>query len=59
MKNDSGGLLQYAVLYPCVDFQRLEDVAVITNYRIPVPVMPTQASENQQAQPVQPAGANK
>ncbi len=33
LKNDSGGLLQYAVLYPCVDFQRLEEVFVITNYR--------------------------
>ncbi len=32
LKNDTGGLLQYAVLYPNVDFQKLEDVAIITNY---------------------------
>ena len=25
IKNDAGGLLQYATLYPCVDFQKLED----------------------------------
>lgn len=31
IKNDSGGLLQYAILYPCVDFQKLENVAVIIN----------------------------
>lgn len=33
IKNDSGGLLQYATLYPCVDFQKLENVAVIINHR--------------------------
>ena len=33
IKNDSGGLLQYAVLYPCVDFQKLEEVAIIISHR--------------------------
>ena len=46
LKNDIGGLLQYAVLYPAVDFQKLEDVAVITNYREPVPVLPPAAAQN-------------
>ena len=44
LKNDIGGLLQYAVLYPAVDFQKLEDVAVITNYREPVPALPPAAA---------------
>lgn len=29
VKNDEGGLLKYAVIEPAVDFQKLEDVAVI------------------------------
>ena len=33
VKNDGGGLLQYAVINPAVDFQRLEDVAVIVASR--------------------------
>lgn len=33
VQNDAGGLLQYAVVSPSVDFQRLEDVAVITASR--------------------------
>ena len=51
LKNDSGGLLQYAVLYPNVDFQKLEIVSVITNYKDPLPqsapaaVQQTQAGE--------------
>lgn len=40
LKNDIGGLLQYAILYPAVDFQKLEDVAIITNYREPIPTLP-------------------
>ena len=57
LKNDIGGLLQYAVLYPAVDFQKLEDVAVITNYREPVsalppqPQAPTQPAANAQSAP--------
>lgn len=40
--NDAGGLLQYAVLEPAVDFQRLEDVAVIVASREapPEPLLP-------------------
>ena len=33
VKNDSGGLLHYAVIEPATDFQRLEDVAVIVASR--------------------------
>ena len=33
LKNDDGGLLKIAVLEPAVDFQKLEDVAVITASR--------------------------
>ena len=42
LKNDEGGLLKYAVLEPAVDFQRLEDVAVIVASREapPAPITP-------------------
>ena len=55
IQNDSGGLLQYAILYPCVDFQKLEDVAIIINHRelatpIPSPTAPVQANPANQAQ---------
>ena len=33
VKNDSGGLLQYALIEPAVDFRRLEDVSIIVNSR--------------------------
>jgi rod shape-determining protein MreC len=33
LKNDEGGLLKIAVLEPAVDFQKLEDVAVIVASR--------------------------
>ena len=58
IKNDSGGLLQYATLYPCVDFQKLENVAVIINHRevaqpaaTPASTAPTQANAQTPAQP--------
>lgn len=58
IKNDSGGLLQYATLYPCVDFQKLENVAVIINHRevaqpaaTPAPTAPAQANAQTPAQP--------
>lgn len=58
IKNDSGGLLQYATLYPCVDFQKLENVAVIINHRevaqpatTPAPTAPAQANAQAPAQP--------
>ena len=58
LKNDIGGLLQYAVLYPAVDFQKLEDVAVITNYREPVSALPPQPqAPTQPAANAQPAPA--
>ncbi len=49
LKNDTGGLLQYAVLYPNVDFQKLETVAVITNYTDPVPAVPAAPAQQAQA----------
>lgn len=49
LKNDTGGLLQYAVLYPCVDFQKLEEVAVIINYQNIMPVNSPPVT-NQEAQ---------
>ncbi|WP_196593250.1 rod shape-determining protein MreC [Pectinatus sottacetonis] len=33
VKNEAGGLLKYAVVKPAVDFQKLEDVAIIVNSR--------------------------
>ena len=44
VKNDSGGLLHYAVIEPATDFQRLEDVAVIVASREapPEPLKPPQ-----------------
>lgn len=55
IQNDSGGLLQYAVLYPCVDFQKLENVAIIINHRelatpLSSPTAPIQANPTNQAQ---------
>jgi rod shape-determining protein MreC len=40
--NDEGGLLKYAILKPAVDFQKLEEVAVIINSReaLPAPLAP-------------------
>lgn len=42
IKNEEGGLLKYAVLEPAVNFQKLEDVAVIVASRekAPQPIMP-------------------
>lgn len=42
VKNDEGGLLKYGVIEPSVDFQKIEDVAVITASREapPQPLLP-------------------
>lgn len=37
LENEAGGLLKYAVVKPAVDFQRLEEVAVILYSREPMP----------------------
>ena len=44
VQNDSGGLLKIAILEPAVDFQKLEDVAVIVASREapPAPLTPPQ-----------------
>lgn len=63
IQNDAGGLLQYAVLYPCVDFQKLEDVAIIVNYHeVANPILPTPPQNNTNqpvANPTQSTGAIK
>ena len=46
VRNDEGGLLKYGVIEPAVDFQKIEDVAVIVASREAPPqpvVMPVQA----------------
>lgn len=37
LKKSTDGLLQYALIYPATDFQKLEDVLVIVNSREPIP----------------------
>ena len=54
--NEEGGLLKYAVLKTAVDFDRLEEVLVITRSREPVPA-PQQALPATPGQ-TQPKGAN-
>lgn len=47
IENDSGGLLKFALLKPAVDFQKLEEVAVITTSREapPPPFTPVDPAE--------------
>lgn len=56
--NDSGGLLKYAMLRPAVDFQKLEEVAVIVQSREAPPVLPSSDSANKAA-PVSQAGGKQ
>ena len=53
VKNDSGGLLHYAVIEPANDFQRLEDVAVIVASREapPEPLKPPQQTPGTETDP--------
>ena len=53
VKNDSGGLLHYAVIEPATDFQRLEDVAVIVASREapPEPLKPPQQTPGTETDP--------
>lgn len=55
--NDSGGLLKYAMLRPAVDFQKLEEVAVIVQSREAPPVASPQVDTA--AAPVSPAGGKQ
>lgn len=52
--NEEGGLLKYAVLKPAVDFDRLEEVFVITKSREPAPILPP--TTPQQSAPSKGAG---
>ncbi|MBR5908543.1 MAG: rod shape-determining protein MreC [Schwartzia sp.] len=53
VKNDSGGLLHYAVIEPATDFQRLEDVAVIVASREapPEPLKPPAQTRGTETDP--------
>ena len=53
VKNDSGGLLHYAIIEPATDFQRLEDVAVIVASREapPEPLKPPQQTPGTETDP--------
>ena len=53
VKNDSGGLLHYAVIETAADFQRLEDVAVITASREapPEPLQPPMQTPGTETDP--------
>ena len=62
LENDGGGLLKYAVLEPAVDFQKLEDVAVIVASREapPAPIAaPPQTPGTENLQPGAAEGAAK
>ena len=54
LENDDGGLLKIAVLEPAVDFQKLEDVAVITASREapPEPLKPPVQTPGTETDPV-------
>ncbi len=53
VKNDGGGLLHYAEIAPAVDFQRLEDVAVIVASREapPEPLLPPMQTPGTETDP--------
>lgn len=53
---DTGGLLKYGLINTSVDFQRLEDVAVIVESREapPIPIQPTDNQIIAPTQPIQP-----
>lgn len=53
VQNDSGGLLKIAILDPAVDFQKLEDVAVIVTSREapPAPLTPPQQTPGTETAP--------
>ena len=59
IRNDDGGLLKYAVLEPAVDFQKLEDVAVIVASREapPAPLTPPPQTPGTEAKPNATEGA--
>ncbi len=61
LKIDTGGLLQVAVLEPAVDFQKLEDVAVITASREapPDPIVPPAQTPGTETNPAQEAAAQQ
>ncbi len=61
LQNDSGGLLKIGLLEPAVDFQKLEDVMVITESREapPEPIKPPAQTPGTETDPVAQAAAAK
>ncbi|SFT71577.1 rod shape-determining protein MreC [Selenomonas sp. GACV-9] len=61
LQNDSGGLLKIGLLEPAVDFQKLEDVMVITASREapPEPIKPPQQTPGTETDPAAQAAAAK
>ena len=61
LQNDEGGLLKIGLIEPAVDFQKLEDVMVITASREapPDPVQPPQQTPGTETDPVAQAAAAK
>ena len=61
LQNDAGGLLKIGLIEPAVDFQKLEDVMVITASREapPDPVQPPQQTPGTETDPVAQAAAAK
>ena len=57
IENDGGGLLKYTVLEPAVDFQKLEDVAVITASREAPPAPLTPPAQTPGTEGIQPGAA--
>ena len=61
LQNDSGGLLKIGLLEPAVDFQKLEDVMVITESREapPEPIKPPAQTPGTETDPAAQAAAAK
>lgn len=61
LQNDEGGLLKIGIMEPAVDFQKLEDVMVITASREapPEPIQPPKQTPGTETDPVAQAAAAK
>ena len=61
LQNDEGGLLKIGIMEPAVDFQKLEDVMVITASREapPEPIQPPKQTPGTETDPAAQAAAAK